>query len=361
MCISTFAFRTARTSPRGGRLVFLPCKQCWQCIRDYKLDWVGRCIAEHDVAVASHVVTLDYSPQARPDPEAAKTLVYGDVQKWLKLLRRHDYPLRYFIVGEHGAKNGRAHWHAVTFWQSQRIPKMELRETFWNDAYWPHGHAFWDEVSVDSLRYVCKYLLKEDKRSELYMSRRPPLGDGYFRKLAQDYVDQGISPQNGYYYFPEVTTGNKKTPFYMRGVTRDNFCGYFKAAWEAKHGAAHYPASDFMQEYEDASCGYEPFDGKGEPKVGKYPYRTPWERTPNGVEPYFSDRLNSWFCTPDPASLPHFHLFWHWRTGEWRSEIEMMDARGFPRDETFHRLETREENEALSKLGAIYARASQGS
>lgn len=73
------------------------CHECWQCINAQVDDWCGRCIAENRTAVASHAVTLTYGRDISADSvtygdaehERAAVLTYSDVQKWLKLFRRH--------------------------------------------------------------------------------------------------------------------------------------------------------------------------------------------------------------------------------------------------------------------------------
>ena len=103
---------------------FVACRQCWQC-REHKVDdWVGRNIAESQTAKAASVVSLTYGRDRSTgdvDHMQAAVLTYSDVQKMLKHLRVDGYPVRYFVAGEYGSRNGRAHWHVILYWQGNVI------------------------------------------------------------------------------------------------------------------------------------------------------------------------------------------------------------------------------------------------
>lgn len=238
---------------------FVACRECWQC-RERKVDdWVGRNIAESKTAKAAHVVTLTYgrdpeNPTAAGiDHIRAAVLTYSDVQKFLKRLRFHGYPVRYFVVGEYGDKKGRAHWHIILYWQD-KVPDVRLRRNIMFPQ-WEHGWTYWDKMSPQAVRYACKYLVKVmgDENGQIFgpmPSKKPPLGDEYFRQLAADYVKAGLSPQSLFYSFPDVrrvpygtransASGPRKsaTPinFLMSGKTADNFCRYFVDGWRERY------------------------------------------------------------------------------------------------------------------------------
>lgn len=255
------------------------CRECWQCIRSRVDDYVGRCIAESKSAVAAHVVTLTYGRD--DDPESmfygeklhprAMVLTYSDVQKWLKLLRRHGYPCRYIVAGEYGSLKGRAHWHGVIFWQ-ERVPYIPAfrkrimhqrideetgkpvvlkngKPAFW----WPYGFCQWDKPDfgsdaelVRSLRYACKYLQKGrgEAQSHFAVSRMPPLGAAYFADLARRMALQGIAPQGEgedgdgafVYTFPDaLTRKGERIQFRLRGRSLELFAEAWFDAWRERH------------------------------------------------------------------------------------------------------------------------------
>lgn len=225
------------------------CRKCKQCIDERINDWVGRCIAESQTSVATFSVTLTYGARfGVVDHERATVLTYSDVQKYLKRLRFGGFPVRYFAVGELGTMKGRAHWHLVLFFKDQ-VPDHRIGERF-QERHWTHGFSHWDSVSARSLRYVCKYLRKDHKgQSHLMMSKKPPLGDEYFRQRAVNFVQQGLAPQDAFYRFHGVHGPNGGTyDYFMQGVTRDNFCKYFSDAWEKMRGG-HPPVSPLIEEW----------------------------------------------------------------------------------------------------------------
>lgn len=223
---------------------FVACRECWQCKERKIDDWSGRNIAEVRNARAAHTVTLTYGRDpdnptvAGIDHMRAAVLTYSDVQKMLKHLRVDGYPVRYFVVGEYGDKKGRSHWHIILYWQGDipELPDME-RNRHWK--YWPHGFTYWRELKRTyagaAVRYACKYLVKVmgDENGQIFgpmPSKKPPLGDAWFRDLARQHVDAGFAPQSLFYSFPDVQRRGKPVNFLMSGKTADNFLKYYVEA-----------------------------------------------------------------------------------------------------------------------------------
>lgn len=225
------------------------CRKCKQCRSNYVTDWVGRCIAEGEVSVAVSSVTLTYREAG---PHTA-ILTYSDVQRFLRSLRRDGFPVRYVVAGEYGTKKGRAHWHAILFWKA-RAPWHEVRKNF-HQENWPHGFSFWDESNVAALKYVCKYILKptddDYAQSEFYMSRFPPIGAEYFRRLARRYVEAGLAPQDASYSFPDVRQENGElVRFWLHRHSLDRFIKSFLVQWELYRGG-HPPVSELVEDWCD--------------------------------------------------------------------------------------------------------------
>ncbi len=302
---------------------FVACRECWQCRETKVDDWVGRNIAESRTAKAAHVVTLTYGQDRSTgdiDHIRAAVLTYSDVQKYLKLLRANGYPVRYFVVGEYGSMKGRAHWHIILYWQGE-VPDHKLRENFM-ERHWPHGWSYWDKCTPEAVRYACKYLLKdpadEDKQGWGPMpSKKPPLGHDYFRRLADEHVQQGMSPQDLFYTFPEVRripTGvrargasilrDKARPvqFRMGGKTAENFCAYFVERWREVYDDEP-PRSDLIWAYQAkrlddylASVAEPLFERRGR---GAVPVAPPFE----GARVQFCDQANCYFTYRDDKRL----------------------------------------------------------
>lgn len=247
------------------------CRKCWQCKENRINDWVGRCIAESKDCVAATVVTLTYGNSDRVhagvDDLAAKVLDYSDIEKWLKRLRSAGYPLRFFLCGEYGDLKGRAHWHAICFWK-ERVPNYMQRVNNRDDKFWPHGYTYWDgDFTESAVGYVCRYVIKRDgsdetsKRSELHMSRNPPLGTEFFERRAKQFADQRLLPQDAFYSFPEIRDKKTRLPrqFLMTGAVKRDFLNAFIYYWERKYGEhpLDYSHSDFLLDHLDRMAARE--------------------------------------------------------------------------------------------------------
>lgn len=286
------------------------CRKCWQCLERKVDDWVGRCLAESKTAVASHSITLTYGRdnEGNEDHMRSAWLTYSDVQKFFKRLRIDGYRFRYLVAGEYGSMKGRAHWHLLIFWKNQ-VPPHELSTVAarrFVNKYWPHGYQHWEAPSAASIRYVCKYIQKDigkdERQGHFAMSKKPPLGDAWFRWYADEHVRNGLAPQNLEYHFPDVRDRNGEPKrFFMSGTTARNFIENFKASW-ALHRGGHYPPSTVIEDHDDrlARGTYEPrreawrpsvqpvFAGSG-PFVGRDPL--------TGKEALYSDdnRCRWWY------------------------------------------------------------------
>lgn len=230
----------------------MACRQCWRCRQNRVNDYVARCLAEASVSSVTATVTLTYAPR---DDLADKMLHPRHFQLFMKMLRRAGHKVRYLVAGEYGAGKDRAHFHAILFFQElkplvyidddgvecvrgvvplynagpllntaefgpfcREIPQkrmVHIRE-------WPHGHVTVDwSASEKSARYVCKYLLADDKNNAWFsLSKKPPLGAEWFARKAARAKELGVFPSTFEYLPPG---GNKKRPYLMTGATRRDY------------------------------------------------------------------------------------------------------------------------------------------
>lgn len=258
------------------------CRKCWQCLEHKVDDWVGRCIAESKLSVAAMSITLTYGRDEDGNESHARSaiLTYSDVQKYVKQLRKRGLKVRYFAVGEMGSKKGRSHWHVLAFFQNalpdgfwdyganswhrakrvQRVWVPLVWHKRFNEPCWPHGFSHWEPIvkghAKGSVRYACKYINKDfgdnAAQSKLAMSKLPPLGARYFEQRAQKFVDEGISPPDGFYTFPDEARRKNGDiiRFRLDGKSADLFCQHFIDKWRSQRGG-HWPHSDYIEEYED--------------------------------------------------------------------------------------------------------------
>lgn len=252
--------------------VRITCRKCWQCLANYADLWVGKCIAESRTAAKTYLVTLTYGSEERMGMEGndmhAVSLNYPDVQLWLKRLRYQTTgPIRFLAAGEYGSAKGRAHWHVILFCQDidTVIPNLKLNWRYVHEGergqlIWPHGVSYWEELNAPAqIAYVCKYIQKDDNDTvyNTHVSKRPALGTEYFKYCAKLHVEQGLSPRDTFYGFPDVlkTHGAQKgTPrrYVMTTAAAYKYCQDFVTLWRDKWGDQPWPQSDLIDQYFDA-------------------------------------------------------------------------------------------------------------
>lgn len=248
MCINNNYIDVARGP--GWERVPVPCKKCWQCKQRRLDDYVGRCLAEAAVSETSCTVTLTYAPR---DDLADKLIHPKHFQIFMKRLRASGHLVRYLVAAEYGDLKGRTHFHALLFFKKLLplayqyplygmgiVPRYKddyLPGTSQDDApfcrdiaqkrmvhirEWPHGHIKVDwSQSEASIRYVCKYILHDDKtRAWFSLSKKPPLGAEWFAQKAAQARELGILP-NSFNYLPPG--GDRDRTYYMSGATRRDF------------------------------------------------------------------------------------------------------------------------------------------
>ncbi|MER9916448.1 hypothetical protein [Mesorhizobium sp. M0035] len=255
---------------------------------------------------------------------SSEVLTYSDVQKYLKRLRKAGHKFRYFAVGEYGSAKGRAHWHLILFYQEQ--PPGGYLHARSDQKHWPHGFSQSEVASNASIRYCVKYLYKdlgsdEAKQAKFVLSKNPAIGVPYFRKLAMDYAQQGVSPRDNFYWFPDVLNSKTGMPekFYLskQSAAGQEFYQCFIEAWKKVHGNNRWPHSDLIDWWEDRNT-VMPIDGPLSVRVhGVKPMGPP----PGGSKPLFSESHNCyysdtitgrlWFSTDEEGEAR-----WHTKIGK---------------------------------------------
>ena len=187
-----------------GKLYHLPCGKCSECIKHSQNEWCFRLHQEQlytslsgDLSVC---VTLTYDDENVPclgfiDKDGkfhladrksdayceekginkrsyGSILLYSDVQKWLKRIRRNtNWKFRYFACAEYGGKSSRAHYHILMFGLPNESLLSIKNKLF---SYWrkcSYECFVVDFVTRESIRYCTKYLNKVDKRNHIVPPR----------------------------------------------------------------------------------------------------------------------------------------------------------------------------------------------
>ena len=147
------------------------CGQCIGCRIQQREDWATRIELEARQWPKEQVwfITLTYDDDHVPGmilktgeimrkvqyvwkpgkkaPESVQTLMYPDVQKFLKRLRRaYKGKLRYFCAGEYGEQTARPHYHLILFnYNPEKLEPYRLlsKEGYYTDTRitkcWPYG------------------------------------------------------------------------------------------------------------------------------------------------------------------------------------------------------------------------------
>lgn len=289
------------------------CRKCWQC-REVKIqDWTGRCIAESRMGRKTFSVTLTYGGG---DHERAAVLTYSDVQKYFKRLRKAGYDFKYLVAGEYGSTKGRAHWHAILFFLGE-APPHELKRNF-ADKFWHHGHVWWEEPTPKAVRYVCKYIQKDQEDAEwqghFAMSKKPPIGHEFFLQRADDYAKNGLSPQDLRYEFTENRDKDgKPVRHMMHGAIARDFCARFIETWAKLHPGKWWPTSDLIDDFHESLGQQSPMLHLDTVRRGIKPMWTPRR----GAEIKFSESANSFYCDVDNT-----RHWWRTNQGEWAWQSE---------------------------------------
>ena len=214
------------------------CGQCLGCRLERQRQWSMRIMHEASLHDENSFLTLTYDDTHLPED---RSLRKRDLQLFFKRLRKAvDAKLRYFAVGEYGARNGRPHYHSCVFgydppdkryWTSRKGYKTFLSEEV--QRAWRLGLHEVGSLTNNSAKYVAGYVLKKVRNApgrstvdvvdsdsgEIFavapefatMSRRPGIGRGWIERYHEEVVPGAEVVVNG-------SVG--KAPLYY-----DNFLG----------------------------------------------------------------------------------------------------------------------------------------
>lgn len=196
----------------GESFLRIPCGQCIGCREDHSRAWAFRCMAEAQTAGAarSFFVTPTYAPEYNP-----VTLVLRDHQLFLKRVRKHCGPVRFYMCGEYGDhpqpgdKFGRPHFHYLLFGLdipdlkrhggSSRAP-IYTSETL--TRLWGMGHVAIGTVTQESALYVAGYIKKRrhgKDAAQYYRDVDPRTGE--VREYLPEFAKMSLKPGLGAEWF----------------------------------------------------------------------------------------------------------------------------------------------------------------
>lgn len=228
------------------KVMLIPCGQCIGCRIRQREDWTTRIELEARDYPKEEVwfITLTYDDDHVPGmivktgeimrkvqytwkpgeklPSSVQILLYEDIQKFLKRLRKaYRGKLRYFVAGEYGEQTARPHYHMILYgWKPKDLENLYkihhngYYTSKWLADLWGMGQIQIAQAVPETYRYVAGYVTKkmyeiDGKKANAYyelgqtkpfacMSLKPGLGDHYYQEHKAEIWRQGyIQCTNG--------------------------------------------------------------------------------------------------------------------------------------------------------------------
>lgn len=333
---------------RDGREIIGACGVCSSCRAVRRRDVVGRALAEARSPSTRHftftTLTYGHSPQysRKVDHPHANKLEYSDVQKWIKRIRKRQIPgtkrkyrVRYMVAGEYGALKGRAHWHALLYWQSEP-PEYSTEERWSDDPFWSEGFTNWQKADSKCCAYVAKYISKSNVDPEtetcFHGSFRPLIGGEFFGQWAELHVEQGLPLNQGrkYQIAGSYTKKRELFNYWMTAAAARYVARCYVEAWERKYPGVHPPYSRIVEKYldDEAKARVERYRDDaaierirvgGFVSAARKKAREPSQGPPRGYETWFDDSLMA-FVAVCGDGRPE--LFWNEKAAIWSQRVE---------------------------------------
>nr|AVQ10173.1 replication protein VP4 [Gokushovirinae environmental samples] len=200
-----------------ARAIFLPCGRCVGCLLERSRQWAVRCMHEARLYDRNCFITLTF----RDCSIDSLNLDYVFFQKFMKRLRFHYSPnlIRFFMCGEYGDINSRAHYHACLFnhdFDDKVVFRGELFRSPTLERLWPFGFSTIGALTFESAAYVARYVMKKEHGTPVRqildvttgelierehefcaMSLKPGIGRGFIEKFVSDVYPEDHVVING--------------------------------------------------------------------------------------------------------------------------------------------------------------------
>lgn len=234
---SVISFKDPYAVPNRSRVgIMVPCGNCIGCRLDKAQSWAIRGFHENQRYDFSSFISLTFSDD-HLDP--ARSLIRSDFPNFMKRLRKHfqvltsahceysehgrlrvkrkyrPFDFTHLYCGEYGEDFSRPHYHACLFgvefadkyyWRTTDTGSLVYRSPTL-ERLWPFGHCEIGSVTIESISYVARYILKKingDAAHEHYrtvddynqevdrtpeflgMSTRPAIGKRFIEEFSSD-------------------------------------------------------------------------------------------------------------------------------------------------------------------------------
>lgn len=220
-CISPVQIKSPRNN---DKYIYVPCGRCAWCRKAKRNEWCLRFEIESKDCLFTDFVTLTYNEDNVPyyineeDGVFEMRASQSDVQKFVKRLRKAGHKFKYFIVSELGPKNKRPHYHGI-FFSNEKISEDDIQKK------WNKGFTSSYPATPGAMRYVTKYILKGNERTNNFMlcSKRPAIGASYVKYANAHHTYR--KTEDGVYQFSMPVVGGKLCP--MPRYYKKKFAQFF--------------------------------------------------------------------------------------------------------------------------------------
>lgn len=199
------------------------CGQCHGCLLERSRQWAVRIMHESSLHDENSFITLTFR-------DAIWSLNHKYWQDFMKRLRERPAfkgrRISFFMSGEYGETNSRAHFHGLLFncgfrdlvYLRTTKAGSKLYRSALLESLWPHGFSSVGVVNFESAAYVARYAMKkiswkgddlheilDPDTGELFcrtpeycrMSLNPAIGKEWIRKFKSDVFPHGKVVVNG--------------------------------------------------------------------------------------------------------------------------------------------------------------------
>jgi hypothetical protein len=197
-----------RPASRLEAPILIPCRKCLHCKQAKGLSWGYRIMHEallHDFCT---FVTLT-EDDAHHSGKLDKKMIQKFLHRFRKWLQKQGYELRYALVGEHGEKTKRGHYHLMVFGVDLTQFGVSRSLVIGGDAAIhsvPHIEKLWGRGLVhvkpfipEQAMYLGMHSVKaflNDTPSFMLVSKVPGIGRGWIEKYLSDF-DKGFATRDG--------------------------------------------------------------------------------------------------------------------------------------------------------------------
>lgn len=179
----------------------IPCGKCIACRIKRREEWTLRLSHELENWKEACFLTLTYNEDSCP-----LQLQKRDLQLFMKRLRKYlgKKKIKYYGVGEYGDTTSRPHYHIIVFGYNPPVTRYLQKTRYISDEVsklWTHGIHTIDKVNKTTIRYVAKYVQKDNStetwRQEKFALMSKGLGLKFLEKEKEKIIHNKGFTVNG--------------------------------------------------------------------------------------------------------------------------------------------------------------------